>query len=77
MVSDMHLRMGALSNETNDTQACLEHNILCLAMRKAEAPKGKKPGLRLAFAHSRMGIAYMMVRKFALAIEYFKHARIN
>lgn len=68
----MHLTMGALSNETNDAQSCLEHNILCLTLRKAEAAKTKKPDLRLAFAHSQMGIAYMMVKKFALATEYFK-----
>jgi tetratricopeptide (TPR) repeat protein len=68
----MHLTMGALSNETNDAQSCLEHNILCLALRKAEAARNNKPDLRLAFAHSQMGIAYMMVKKFALATEYFK-----
>ena len=68
----MHLTMGALSNETNDAQACLEHNILCLAKRKEEAAKTGKPDLRLAFAHSQMGIAYMMVKKFAMATEYFK-----
>ena len=70
----MHLTMGALSNETNDAQTCLEHNILCLSIRKAEAAKGKKPDLRLAFGHSQMGIAYMMVGKFALATEYFKQS---
>lgn len=74
LISDMHLCMGALSNETNDAQSCLDHNILCLTMRKAEAAKGKAPDLRLAFAHSQMGIAYMMVRKFALATEYFKQS---
>lgn len=66
--------MGALSNETNDAQSCLEHNILCLSIRKAESVKNNKPDLRLAFAHSQMGIAYMMVRKFALATEYFKQS---
>lgn len=70
----MHLTMGALSNETNDAQSCLEHNIFCLAIRKDEAAKHGKPGLRLVFAHSQMGIAYMMVRKFALANEYFKQS---
>ena len=72
LVSDMHLTMGALSNETNDAQACLDHNILCLALRKAEAAKTQKVDMRLAFAHSQMGIAYMMVGKYALATEYFK-----
>ena len=66
--------MGALCNETNDAYSCLEHNIQCLAIRKAEAEKGDAPDLRLAFAHSQMGIAYMMVRKFALATEYFKQS---
>ncbi|KAL2070235.1 hypothetical protein VTL71DRAFT_13261 [Oculimacula yallundae] len=74
LISDMHLTMGALSNETNDAQTCLEHNILCLTIRKAEAAKDNVPTLRLAFAHSQMGIAYMMVRKFALATEYFKQS---
>ncbi|KAK1961468.1 tetratricopeptide repeat domain-containing protein [Colletotrichum sublineola] len=74
LVSDMHLSMGALANETNDAQACLEHNILCLTRRQEEAAKGKAPDLRLAFAHSQMGIAYMMVQKFALATEYFKQS---
>lgn len=32
------------------------------------------PDLRLAFAHSWMGITYMIVRKFALATEYFKQS---
>lgn len=66
--------MGALSNETNDAAACLEHNIICLAIRKEEAAKGRGPDLRLAFAHSQMGIAYMMIRKFALATAYFKQS---
>lgn len=72
LISDMHLTMGALCNETNDAEGCLEHNILCLALRKAESVRKKTPDLRLAFAHSQMGIAYMMIRKFALATEYFK-----
>lgn len=72
LASDMHLTMGALSNETNDAQSCLGHNILCLVLRKAEAAKHNKSDLRLAFAHSQMGIAYMMIRKFAFATEYFK-----
>jgi hypothetical protein len=70
----MHLCMGALYNETNDVQACLEHNSLCLNIRKAEAAKGRAPDLRLAFGHSQMGISYMMVRKFAPATEYFKQS---
>lgn len=70
----MHLCIGVLSNETNDTQACVEHNILYLNIRKAEAAKGKAPDLRLAFGHSQVGIAYMMVRKFALTTEYFKQS---
>ncbi|KAF2120075.1 tetratricopeptide repeat domain-containing protein [Lophiotrema nucula] len=74
LISDIHLTMGALCNETNDAQSCLEHNTQCLAIRKAEAEKGNAPDLRLAFAHSQMGIAYMMVRKFALATEYFKQS---
>uniref|UniRef100_A0A8H7KEP9 MalT-like TPR region domain-containing protein n=1 Tax=Bionectria ochroleuca TaxID=29856 RepID=A0A8H7KEP9_BIOOC len=71
LLSDMHLTMGALANETNDARTCLEHNVICLALRKAEAAKTGVPDLRLAFAHSQMGIAYMMVKKFALATDYF------
>ncbi|KAL1839464.1 hypothetical protein VTJ49DRAFT_1473 [Mycothermus thermophilus] len=74
LISDMHLCMGALANETNDAQTCMKHNILMLNIRKAEAAKGKKPDLRLAFAYSQMGIAYMMVRKVALATEYFRQS---
>lgn len=70
----MHVTMGALSNETNDAQSCLEHNIISLAIRKAESQKTGTPDLRLAFAHSQMGIAYMMVGKVALATEYFKQS---
>ncbi|KAJ4135099.1 hypothetical protein NW768_004714 [Fusarium equiseti] len=72
LISDMHLTMGALCNETNDAKGCLEHNILCLAKRKEHAEQIGKPDLRLAFAHSQMGIAYMMIKKFAKATEYFK-----
>ncbi|QSZ37827.1 hypothetical protein DSL72_008927 [Monilinia vaccinii-corymbosi] len=72
LASDMHLTMGALSNETNDVESCLKHNTLCFALRKAEAAKNNKPDLRLAIAHSQMGIAYMMIKKFALATGYFK-----
>ncbi|KAF2753098.1 tetratricopeptide repeat domain-containing protein [Pseudovirgaria hyperparasitica] len=74
LLGDMHLTMTALTNETNDAQGCLEHNIHCLAMRKAEAEKNGNPDLRLAFAHSQMGIAYMMVKKPARAIEFFKQS---
>lgn len=69
----MHLCMGALCNETNDKEACLEHNIQCLAIRKAHAVPDK-PDLPLAYAHSQMGIAYMMVGKFALATAYFEQS---
>lgn len=72
LISDMHLTMGALCNETNDAKGCLEHNILCLAKRKEHAEQTGKPDLRLAFVHSQMGIAYMMIKKFAKATEYFK-----
>ncbi|KAM0430140.1 hypothetical protein ACHAPT_006148 [Fusarium lateritium] len=74
LVSDMHLTMGALANETNDAQTCLEHNVICLALRKAEAASTNTPDLRLAFAHSQMGIAYMMIKKFALATDYFRQS---
>jgi hypothetical protein len=66
--------MGALCNGLHDAQASLEHNILCLAIRKDEAAKNNKPDLRLAFAYSQMGISYMGVRKYALATEYFKQS---
>ncbi|KAI1819341.1 tetratricopeptide repeat domain-containing protein [Xylaria intraflava] len=74
LVSDMHLTMGALANETNDAQTCLDHNVICLALRRAEAARTGQADLRLAFAHSQMGIAYMMVKKFALATEYFQQS---
>ncbi|CAK7229743.1 hypothetical protein SCUCBS95973_007331 [Sporothrix curviconia] len=73
LISDMHLCMGALCNETNDKDGCLEHNIQCLAIRRQHAVKGR-PDLRLAFAHSQMGIAYMMVGKFASATAYFQQS---
>ena len=66
--------MGALANETNDIKSCLEHNVHCLSIRRAEAERNGKPDLRLAFAYSQMGIAYMMIRKFAKALEHFKQS---
>jgi tetratricopeptide (TPR) repeat protein len=72
LISDLHLAIGGLSNETNDAQASLEHNILCLSIRHAEATNSNVPDLRLAFAYNQMGISYMMAGKFALAAEYFK-----
>ena len=71
LISDMHLTMGALCNETNNTKGCFYHNKLCLDRRIEEAEKNKKPDVRLAFAHSQMGIAYMMQNKFAEATERF------
>jgi tetratricopeptide (TPR) repeat protein len=68
----MHFTISALSNETNDAQSCLKHNILYLALRKAEAAKKNKPKLRLAFAYNQISIAYMIIGKFTLATEYFK-----
>lgn len=70
----MHLTMTALTNAVKDAQGCLKHNIACLAMRKAEAVKNGRPDLRLAFAHSQMGIAYMGIKKFALATAYFQQS---
>jgi tetratricopeptide (TPR) repeat protein len=67
----MHITMGALSNETNDPQACFSHNVQSLFLRNSEATKSGKPDLRLAFAYSQMGIAYMMIRRFASATENF------
>jgi tetratricopeptide (TPR) repeat protein len=74
LLGDMHLTMTALTNAVKDKQGCLKHNIDCLAMRKAEAAKNGRPNLRLAFAHSQMGIAYMGMKKFALATAYFKQS---
>lgn len=68
----MHLTMGALCNETRDAQVCLEHNILCLARRKEEAVEVGKPNMRYAFAHNQIGIAYMGLKQFAQATQYFK-----
>lgn len=66
--------MGALCNGLHDAQASLEHNIACLAIRKAESAKNKKPDVPLAFAYSQMGVSYMGVHKYALATEYFKQS---
>ncbi|TPX18956.1 uncharacterized protein E0L32_011349 [Thyridium curvatum] len=74
LLSNMHLTMGALCNGLHDAQASLEHNILCLTIRKDEAAKRNQPDLPLAFAHSQMGISYMGVKKYALATEYFKQS---
>jgi tetratricopeptide (TPR) repeat protein len=74
LLSDIHLTLGAVGNETNNGPMCVEHNTILLAMRKGEAEKNGKPDVRLGFAHSQMGIAYMMTRKYALATEYFKQS---
>lgn len=41
-------------------------------MRQEASAKSGKPDVRLAAAHSQIGIAYMMMGKLALATEYFK-----
>jgi hypothetical protein len=73
----MHLTMGALSHETNDVQACLGHNILCLKLRKAEATKDKKPNVPLAFAHSQMGIVYMYFKQCMEMLKRLEEADVD
>lgn len=43
-------------------------------MRKQISEKIGKPDVRLAAAHSQIGIAYTMTGKLALATEYFKQS---
>ncbi|RDW93966.1 uncharacterized protein DSM5745_01288 [Aspergillus mulundensis] len=74
LISDMHLTIGALANETNDGPTCLKHTIQCLSIREKESSRRNAPDLRLAFAHSQMGIAYMMNGMFARATDRFQQS---
>ncbi|KPM44209.1 hypothetical protein AK830_g2377 [Neonectria ditissima] len=74
LLSDIYYTLGAIANEINDGPGCLRFNLILLEMRKTVAEKANMPDVRLAAAHSQMGIAYMMTGKLALATEYFKHS---
>ena len=74
LASEAHLTMGALCNVTKDKQNSLEHDILCLNLRKDDAARRGQPNIRLAFAYSQMGIGYMGVKRYAKGLEYFKQS---
>lgn len=74
LLSDIYYTLGAISNEINDGPNCLHFNLIFFEMRKEYAKKAGKPDVRLAAAHSQIGIAYMMTGRIALATEYFKQS---
>lgn len=71
LLSDIHYTLGAIANETNDGPACLRHNLVLFDMRKKAASVSGKPDVRLAAAHSQLGVAYTMTGKIAMATELF------
>ncbi|SPO03437.1 uncharacterized protein DNG_06120 [Cephalotrichum gorgonifer] len=74
VLSDIYYTLGAVANEINDGPGCLHNNIILLEMRRGISAERGKPDVRLAAAHSQIGIAYMMTGKLALATEYFKQS---
>ena len=72
--SDIYYTLGAIANEINDGPGCLSNNLILLEMCKKRSEEHGKPDVRLAAAHSQIGIAYMMTGKLALATEYFKQS---
>jgi tetratricopeptide (TPR) repeat protein len=74
ILSDIYYTLGAIANEINDASGCLQNNLVLLDMRTRSAEERGKPDVRLAAAHSQIGIAYMMGGKLALATEYFKQS---
>ncbi|KAI9154910.1 Regulatory protein AfsR [Paramyrothecium foliicola] len=74
ILSDIYYTLGAIANEINDGPGCLANNLILLQMRKQSSEDNGKPDVRLAAAHSQIGIAYMMMGKLALATEYFKQS---
>lgn len=73
-LSDIYYTLGAISNEINDGVGCLDNNLILMKMRTEASVQRGKPDVRLAAAHSQIGIAYMMMGKLALATEYFKNS---
>lgn len=74
LLSEIYYTLGAVANETNNGPDCLKYNVILLEMRKNIAKKSGKEDVPLAAAHSQIGIAYMMMGKYALATDHFKES---
>lgn len=70
--SDILYTLGAVANETNDAQSCMEHTKEFLEIRLAVAQEAGHVDERLARAHNEVGIAWMMADEYQKAVDAFK-----
>lgn len=72
---DIRYALGAISNESNDGQACLEHNIIFLRIAKELYIEGDADSeMILARAHNQIGTAWTMARDYKQAEENFRNS---
>ncbi|KAM7183026.1 hypothetical protein V8F33_013854 [Rhypophila sp. PSN 637] len=74
LMSDIRYVLGAVANETNDAESCLEHTRIFLEIRLEIAAETGEVDERLARAHNERGIAWMMSGDYKKGEEAFSTA---
>ncbi|KAI5853292.1 hypothetical protein GGS23DRAFT_591200 [Durotheca rogersii] len=69
--SDIRYVLGAVANETNDTESCLVHNAKFLEIRQAVFNETGATDERLARAYNQLGTAWMMAKDYKKAEKLF------
>jgi tetratricopeptide (TPR) repeat protein len=70
--SDLRYVLGAVANETNDAQSCLEHTQRFFDLRLEVAKENGFGDEKLAKAYNQIGVAWMMAEDYKKAEEAFK-----
>lgn len=74
LLTDIHYTLGAIANETNDTESCMRHTTAFLETRLKIAEETQTRDVRLAVAYNESGIAKMMSKEFDEAEKCFENA---
>ncbi|KAK1775513.1 tetratricopeptide repeat domain-containing protein [Copromyces sp. CBS 386.78] len=69
--SDIRYTLGAIANETNDAESCLEHTKRFFDIRLEIAKQSTEADERLARSYNQIGVAWMMVKEYQKAEDAF------
>ncbi|KAK8084485.1 hypothetical protein PG997_005756 [Apiospora hydei] len=71
---DINCCLGAVANETNDAESCLEYNKRYLEIQLNLQRKSELPVEKLPRAYNQMGTAWMMTREYEKAESSFSNS---
>ena len=74
LLSELCYLMGGMASESNNPEACMEHNNLFMQMRSRAADIRESPDFLLALAYNQNGVALMLKKDLNSAITFFHKA---